>query len=65
MGEPTEQRCSDLRLQILDLLTEGRLADPDLCGGSREVSFLRDREEIADVAQLQHHLQKLSRMTLS
>jgi hypothetical protein len=58
VGEPVEQRRSDLSLQILDLLAEGRLADPDPGGRAREVSLVRDRKEIADVAQLHHHLQK-------
>jgi hypothetical protein len=58
MGEAVEQRRSDLRLQILDLLAERGLPDPDLSGGSREVPLLGDRQEIADVTQFPCHLQK-------
>jgi hypothetical protein len=50
MGDTTKERRSDFSLQIFDLLTERGLADADLGSGSREVTFLRDREEIADVA---------------
>ncbi len=58
MGDAVKQRRSDLGLQILDLLAERRLPDPDLGGCSREVTLLRDRQEIADVTQLHRHLQK-------
>jgi hypothetical protein len=58
MREAVKQRRSDPNLQILDLLAERRLPDPDLGGAPREVTLLRDRQEIADVAQLHCHLQK-------
>ena len=61
MGDAVKQRRSDLRLQILDLLAEWRLPDPNLGGGPREVPLLRDRQEIADVTQLHRHLQKQSK----
>jgi hypothetical protein len=40
IGDTMKQRRSDLSLQIFDLLTERRLADADLGGGAREVTFL-------------------------
>jgi hypothetical protein len=50
MRDTMKQRCPDLRLQIFDLLAKRGLADADLGGGSREVTLLRDGEEIAYVA---------------
>jgi hypothetical protein len=40
MGDAVKQQRSDLRLQILDLLAEWRLPDPNLSSGPREVPFL-------------------------
>ncbi len=50
MRDTMKQRRPDLGLQIFDLLAKRGLADADLGGGSREVTFLRDGEEIAYVA---------------
>ena len=58
MCEAVKQRRPDLDLQVLDLLAERWLPDPNLGGASREVTLLRDRQEITDVTQLHRHLQK-------
>jgi hypothetical protein len=50
MRDTMKQRRPDLGLQIFDLLAKRGLTYADLGGGSREVTFLRDGEEIAYVA---------------
>jgi hypothetical protein len=50
MGDAMKQRRTDLGLQVLDLLTERGLPDADLGGGPGEVTFLRDRQKISDMA---------------
>jgi hypothetical protein len=50
MRDTMKQRRPDLGLQIFDLLAKRGLAYPDLGCGSREVTFLRDSEEITYVA---------------
>ena len=58
-----EQRGTDLRLQILDLLTEGRLPDAEPLRGAGEVAFLGNGQEVADVTQL-HIISKTYRECL-
>jgi len=62
MRHPTKQCGADFRLEILDLLAEGRLTDPDFRSRACEVPLLGDREEIADMAELHNHLQNRSCM---
>ena len=65
MGDAVKQPNSDLGLKIPNLLAERRLPDSDLSGRAREVTLLRDRQEVANVTQLHHYLQKISKKSVS
>ena len=47
-----EQRHAQLRLELADLLTQRRLGDVQTLGRTPEVRLLRDRDEVAEVAEL-------------
>ena len=51
MCHSAKQGRADFCFEVLDLLAERRLADPNLCGGACEVPFLGDGEEVANVAE--------------
>jgi hypothetical protein len=47
----------ELPLQRANLLAERRLLHPQPLGGSRDVPFLSDRDEIAEMTELHSHIQ--------
>jgi hypothetical protein len=51
MSQPMEQRGADLGFQILDLLTERRLANTNPGGCAGEIEFFSNGEKISNVAQ--------------
>ena len=51
-----EQACADFGFQILDLLTEGRLPDPEAGRGAREIAFFGNRQEVTQVTQFHRYL---------
>src|ERR1700722_14107310 len=55
-----EQGGADLAFQVLDLLTERRLADAHTRRRPGEILLLRDRQKIADVAQFHRQCPNLS-----
>src|SRR5271154_5997746 len=65
VGQAMEQRSADLPFQVLDLLTERRLADAYLGRRPREMPLFGDSQKISDVAQLHCHLQNRSQLSLS
>ena len=55
-GVPDEQLCSELLLQLPDLLGQGGLAQVQLGGGAPEVQLVGDRHEVAHQPQVQLHV---------
>jgi hypothetical protein len=51
-GQALKQRPAELALQRLDLLRQGGLGDEQLLGRARERAFVRDREEVAQLAEV-------------
>ena len=49
-----EERGTDLELELLDGLTNGRLSDSKPSSGATEVQFLGERLKHANVAELDH-----------
>jgi hypothetical protein len=49
-----EEPHIDFALNVLDLPAERRWLNAESLGGSREVSFLGDRNEISEVSELYH-----------
>src|ERR1700733_54886 len=57
-----EEPHIDFALNVLDLAAERRWLNAESLGGSREVSFLGDRNEISEVSELHRVTQRV--MTL-
>ena len=51
--QASEQGQTELAFELADLLAEGRLSDKEARRGAREVALLTDRNEVADLLQLQ------------
>ena len=56
---PGEERRSDLGFQLANLLTQGRLRDPQLSGGPGEVPLIDDGQEVAEMPKLHVFLVRL------
>jgi hypothetical protein len=55
--QATEQLDVEFLLQHANLLAERRLLHPQPLGGSRDVPFLSDRDEIPKMTELHSHIQ--------
>jgi hypothetical protein len=59
-----EKLRADFGFQIADLLAQRGLGDTHAPRRAREIPVFRHGEEVADMSQLQRHLQNISRMHL-